>query len=64
MGLFWNLIQQSQISEQHHKSQSLEQRVYTLEVELRNTQELLFKTLKVLEAYTNQDINGDGKIGQ
>ncbi len=63
MGLFWNLIQQSQINNQHHKSQSIEQRVATLEEELRNTQELLFKTLKVLEEYTNKDINGDGKIG-
>lgn len=64
MGLFWNLIQQSQISQQHHKSLSLEERVDTLEEELRNTQELLFKTLKVLEEYTNQDIDGDGKIGE
>lgn len=64
MGLFWDLIQQGQINEQHHKSESLEQRVTTLEEELKNTQELLFKTLKVLEEYTNQDINGDGKIGE
>lgn len=63
MGLFWNLIQQSQISQQHHKSLSIEQRVDNLEEELRNTQELLVKTLKALEEYTNQDINGDGKIG-
>ena len=63
MGIFWNLIQQSQISNQHHKSQSLEQRVASLEDELRATQDLLFKTLKVLEEYTDQDINGDGKIG-
>ena len=63
MGLFWNLIQQSQISDQQAKSKSLEDRVEYLEEELRNTQELLFKTLKVLEEYTDQDINGDGKIG-
>jgi hypothetical protein len=64
VGLFWNLIQQSQINEQYDKSQSLELRVAYLEEELRNTQELLLKTLKVLEEYTNQDINGDGKIGK
>lgn len=64
MGVFWNLIQQSQISKQYHKSQSLEQRVTNLEKELKNTQELLIKTLKVLEEYTSQDIDGDGKIGQ
>ncbi len=64
MGIFWNLIQQSQINRQHHESQSLEQRVAILEEELRDTQELLLKTLKVLEEYTNQDINGDGRIGR
>lgn len=64
MGLFWDLIQQSQISEQHRKSESLEQRVAILEEELQNTKELLLKTLKVLEEYTKRDINGDGKIGR
>jgi polyhydroxyalkanoate synthesis regulator phasin len=34
MGLFWNLIQQSQIEEQKNSSQSLEQRVGYLENEL------------------------------
>jgi hypothetical protein len=64
MGLFWNLIQQSQINEQHHTAKSLEQRVSFLEEELEKTQELLIKTLKVLEEYTNYDIDGDGKIGR
>lgn len=64
MGLFWNLIQQSQISDQHHRSQSLEQRVAALEEELAKTQELLLNTLKVLEEYTNEDIDGDGIIGR
>ncbi len=64
VGLFWNLIQQSQINNQHHKSQSLEQRIDILEDELRNTQQLLLKTLQVLEEYTNQDINEDGIIGR
>ncbi|MFQ3215081.1 MAG: hypothetical protein ACJAT1_000438 [Marivirga sp.] len=63
MGLFWNLIQQSQIEEQKNSSQSLEQRVRYLENELRRTQDLLVETLKVLEAHTGQDVDGDGKIG-
>ncbi|MCW3489754.1 hypothetical protein [Dethiobacter alkaliphilus] len=63
MGLFWNLIQQCQISDQHRKSETLENRVAILEEELRNTQDLLYKTLKVLEEYTDRDINGDGRIG-
>ncbi len=64
MGIFWNLIQQSQINRQHHESKSLDQRVAILEEELRDTQDLLLKTLKILEAYTNQDISGNGKIGE
>lgn len=64
MGLFWNLIQQSQINQQHHSAKSLEQRVSILEEELEKTQDLLIKTLKVLEEYTNYDIDGDGKIGR
>ncbi len=63
MGLFWNLLQQSQISEQNSRASTLEARVAFLEQELRKTQELLIKTLKVLEEQSGKDINGDGKIG-
>lgn len=63
MGLFWNLIQQSQISTQSSRASTLEARVAYLESELRKTQELLMKTLKVLEEHSGKDINGDGKIG-
>lgn len=63
MGLFWNLIQQSQISNQSSKASSLEARVAYLEHELQKTQQLLIKTLKVLEEQSGKDINGDGKIG-
>ena len=41
MGLFWDLIQQSQISDQRGKTDSLETRVVNLEIELRRTQETL-----------------------
>ncbi len=63
MGLFWNLIQQSQISQQSERASTLEARVQYLEVELRKTQELLIKTLTALEEYTGSDINNDGRIG-
>lgn len=62
MGLFWNLIQQSQISDQRSRASTLEARVAYLESELHKTQELLMKTLKVLEEHSGKDINGDGKI--
>lgn len=63
MGLFWDLIQQSQISEQKQHAASLEERVQHLENELYKTQKLLVKTLKTLEEHTGKDIDGDGKAG-
>lgn len=63
MGLFWNILQQSQISDQKSKVFTLEERVAYLENELRKTQEVLIKTLKILEEQSGKDINGDGKIG-
>mgnify|MGYP000356747717 CR=1 FL=1 len=63
MGLFWDLIQQSQIEEQNTKAASIEQRVVFLEEELKKTRELLQKTLTILEAQVGKDIDGDGRIG-
>ena len=63
MGLFWNILQQSQISDQKSKVFTLEERVAYLENELRKTQEVLIKTLKILEEQSGKDINGDGKVG-
>lgn len=63
MGLFWDLMQQSAINEQQEKSTDLESRVMYLEEELKKTQELLYKTLRALEKYSQQDVDGDGKIG-
>ncbi|MFY0592981.1 hypothetical protein [Roseivirga sp.] len=63
MGLFWDLIQQSQIEEQKDRASTLEDRVAYLERELRDTQELLVKTLKALEQHLGKDIDGDGVAG-
>ncbi|WP_422354112.1 hypothetical protein [Roseivirga pacifica] len=63
MGLFWDLIQQSQIQDQKSRAASLEDRVHFLEHELYKTRELLTKTLKVLEEHTGKDIDGDGYAG-
>jgi len=63
MGLFWDLVQQSQIEDQKKDAESLEERVNNLESELERTQNLLIKTLKVLEESTNTDIDGDGQVG-
>lgn len=63
MGIFWDLIQQSQIQDQKSKADTLEIRVRNLERELYQTREILMKTLKILEEHTGKDLNGDGKIG-
>lgn len=63
MGLFWDLIQQSELDEQKGKADSLEERVSQLESELKTTKDLLLKTLKILEERSGEDINDDGQIG-
>lgn len=63
MGLFWDLIQHSQIQEQHERSDSLEYRVQRLEDELRSTQQLLRTALQRLEARLGEDLDRDGRVG-
>lgn len=63
MGMFWDLIQQSEIEEQKEKAVSLEQRVLFLEEELQKTKLLLIKTLHRLEEEIGKDIDGDGVVG-
>ena len=63
MGLFWDLIQQSELEEQKGKAESLEERITLLEGELEKTKALLLKTLKLLEQRSGTDINDDGQIG-
>jgi hypothetical protein len=63
MGFLWDLIQQSQISEQRDKASSLEQRVDRLERDLDQTRRLVHTLLQRLERHLGQDIHKDGKIG-
>lgn len=63
MGIFWDLIQQSEIQEQSKKAKNLEERVLILEKELTETKTVLKKTLMALENYLEKDIDGDGKTG-
>ena len=64
MGLFWNILQQSQLG--HHSEQmgGLEDRVAVLEDELKRTQQALRETLQLLEEMSNRDLDGDGIIGK
>ncbi len=63
MGLFWDLIQQSQISDQRAESEDLNSRVRMLEGELRRTQRTLHDLVVLLEGRFGEDIDADGRIG-
>jgi len=63
MGLFWDLIQQNQISSQSSRSDSLEQRVASLEHQVEATNKLLSELLTRLEHRFGEDLNRDGKVG-
>jgi hypothetical protein len=63
MGLFWDLMQQSQISDQRSRATSLEERVQYLENELARTQKTLHTLVAVLEKEYGKDIDGDGRVG-
>jgi hypothetical protein len=62
MGLFWDLIQQSQISQQRSSTESLEQRVRELESDLREVKQIQLRLLETLEAHFGRDIDGDGRV--
>ncbi|MBT8219510.1 MAG: hypothetical protein KJP00_06785 [Bacteroidia bacterium] len=64
MGIFWDIIQEEKISKQKAQTESLEQRVATLEEELAHTRSILRKTLIELENHLGKDIDGDGVTGE
>lgn len=63
MGLFWDLIQQSQISNQKAQSADLNTRVQRLEDELLQTRQLLHILISRMEQHFGEDLNQDGRIG-
>ena len=63
MGLFWDLIQQSQISDQRERASSLEDRVAQLESEVDGVRDLVRTLLQRLEKELGEDLNRDGRIG-
>jgi hypothetical protein len=62
MGLFWDLIQQSQISQQRSSTESLEQRLRELESDLREVKQIQLRLLETLEAHFGRDLDGDGRV--
>ena len=63
MGFFWDLVQQSQISEATQRASTLEGRVAQLEQELQETRALLRVLLERLEKSLGEDLDQDGRIG-
>jgi chaperonin cofactor prefoldin len=63
MGIFWDLIQQSQISETESKAETLEKRVVVLEDQLYKTQRIMHEVLTRLEHNFGQDLDDDGRVG-
>ena len=63
MGLFWDLIQHSQIQDQRHRAETLEERVRQLEEELQLTKQLLRTLLERLETHFGEDLDKDGRVG-
>jgi hypothetical protein len=63
MGLFWDLIQQGQISEQQKRATGVEQRVADLENRLDRMERLFQEVLQRLERVVGQDLDQDGQIG-
>lgn len=63
MGLFWDLYQQSQISEHSARTESLDQRVQHLEAEVQRLNNLLHQVIGRLEQHVGVDLDQDGRIG-
>jgi hypothetical protein len=63
MGLFWDLYQQSQISDHTARAGAVEQRVAQLESELMRTQQLLREVIARLERHVGVDLDRDGHVG-
>jgi hypothetical protein len=63
MGLFWDLMQQSQISQQRGEHDSLQDRVSDLEAELREVKQIQLRLLQTLEIHFGRDLNDDGRVG-
>jgi len=63
MGVLWEIVQTGLMYGQHRKSNTIEDRVDSLESQVRATQETLRSLVMKLEDIHKIDINQDGKIG-
>jgi len=63
MGVFWDLYQQSQISEHGERAESLEARVEQLERQNERLSNLLREVIGRLEKHVGVDLDKDGRVG-
>jgi hypothetical protein len=63
MGLIWDMIQHGQLRRAGDRTASLEERVSSLEQELRTTNDTLMTLLRALEQRFGEDLDRDGRIG-
>ena len=63
MGILWEVVQTGLMYGQKRKSDSVEDRVQSLEDRLSLTQNTLRALVKKLEEIHGLDIDGDGRVG-
>jgi hypothetical protein len=63
MGILWEIVQTGLMYGQKRKSDTVEDRVQSLEDQLTLTQNTLRALVKKLEEIHGSDIDGDGRIG-
>ena len=67
MGLFWDIIQQSQIAEQRTRTSDIEgkldRRIDRLEEDVDELHRLVLEIARRLEKRLGEDLDGDGHIG-
>ncbi|MFH1754935.1 MAG: hypothetical protein ABIA59_04455 [Candidatus Latescibacterota bacterium] len=63
MGVLWEILQTGLMYGQKRKSDTIDDRVAYVEVQLQKTQDTLCNLVKKIEEVQSLDIDGDGKIG-
>jgi uncharacterized Rmd1/YagE family protein len=63
MGVLWEIVQTGLMYGQKRKSDTVEDRVQSLEDRLSLTQNTLRALVKKLEEIHGSDIDGDGRVG-
>lgn len=63
MGMLWEIVQTGLMYGQKCKSDTIEDRVKSLEDRLNQTQETLRNLVRKIEQVQGLDIDGDGRVG-